>query len=65
MFKAMWAERENEVVVVWKRPEAQINQFAEIIYCFDVCICSTEMKMPAKIKHYISSTHDSDSWVIK
>lgn len=42
--KAMWAEVENEIVVVWKRPEPQVNQMTEFIHCFDVCICSTEKK---------------------
>ena len=42
---AMWAEVENEVTVIWKRPEPQVDQIAELIHCFDVCICSTEMRM--------------------
>ncbi len=59
--EAMWAKVENEVVVVRKHPEPQVNQITELIHCFDVCICSTEMRMEANIKRHISSTHDPDS----
>ena len=39
--EAMWAEVEDSVDVVWKGPETQINQVAELIHRLDVCICST------------------------
>ena len=60
--KAVWAEVEDEVVVVWKRPEPQVDQITEFIHGFDVCICSTEMKMWTNINSFISSTHAWDSW---
>lgn len=42
--EAMWAEVENEVVVVRKHPEPQVNQITELVHCFDICVCSTEMR---------------------
>lgn len=42
--EAMWAEVENEVIVVRKHPEPQVDQVTEFIHCFDVCICSAEIK---------------------
>lgn len=43
--ESMWAEVENQVIVVWKCPEPQVNQITELIHCFDVCICSAAMRM--------------------
>lgn len=48
VLKAMWAQCENEVTVVRKGPEPKVNQVTELIHCFDVRICSTEIRRPAK-----------------
>lgn len=60
--EAMWAEVENEVVVVRKQSEPQVNQITELVHCFDVCVFSTEMRTEANVNRDVSSTHDSDSW---
>lgn len=60
IFEPMWAEREYQVTVVRKRPEPKINQITELVYGFDVRVCSTEIKTSANIKCYVSPTHDSD-----
>lgn len=41
--ETMWAEVENEVAVVWKCPQPEVNKIAELIYRFDVRICSPDM----------------------
>lgn len=43
--KALGAQVENKVVVVRKYPEPQVNQITELIHCFDVCICSAEIRI--------------------
>lgn len=40
--ETMWAEVENKVAVVWKRPHPEVNKIAELIHCFDVGICSPD-----------------------
>lgn len=42
--EAVWAEVKDELAVVWKRPESQVDDVAELINCLDVRICSTEKR---------------------
>lgn len=55
--ETMWGEVENKVIVIWSNPGPQIKQINELMHCFNVCVCSTEMRH----KQGHMSNHDSDS----